>query len=351
MCRPRMGNTPPAELGERIARQIVAGRVNELSPASGLAEEQRMSQLPSKSCLKAYYLNRAGRSIAYGMGCAWLGRSDDQAGIQADIQTLEAAYDAGFRYFDTSAAYGDSELRLGQFIPRVARDSLFIATKSGIPPQLSPGEAAVFVQQSLARSLERLHTDHIDLFQIHDVGTLEQVLAEHGVLEVLLEARRQGVIRYYGLATRHHVLLEVATRRGDFDTILTYSDYTPLDQSAGPLIALASARGVGVINASPLSSGLLTGRDPREIGAPAHTDQDRRRQRAIQFYDLCQQFNTPVLAAALQFPLSNPNVDITLTGPASVAEVTAGVRALETPVPPGLWPARQEPVQSRREAE
>jgi|GEM_PF-816632 D-threo-aldose 1-dehydrogenase len=299
--------------------------------------------------VRSYLLCRNGRTIAYGMGCAWLGRSQDPAAIRADLQTLEAAYEAGYRYFDTSARYGDSELRLGHLVARVPRRTIFIATKAGIPPELPPDAAANVVRESLARSLERLRTDYLDLFQIHDVDTLDQVFAENGVLGILGEARRQRVIRFYGLATRGHALLEAATRRGGFDTILTYKDYNAVDQSAAQLIALAHERGVGVINASPLSSGLLAAPDPRMTPVPVHRDLARRRERAIQLHALCRRFNVPLLAVALQFPLRNAAIDITLTGPASAAEVATGIQALEATVPPALWEEWEEMLRTMRE--
>ncbi len=216
----------------------------------------------------------------------------------------------GFRYFDTAPYYTNSEFVLGEFISGVPRESIFVATKFNLAKNLSPRQASEHVRKSLAESLRRLKTDTIDLFQVHDVSNLENVLAEEGALDVLRQARQEGVIRYFGLATRWHNLLSHAAQHGEFDTVLTYSDYTPFNQSAEPVITLADGQGVGVINASPLAGS---------------------RERKLDLKD------SRVLGAVLAFPLQNPGIDINLTGPANSLEVRSSVAALNHEVDKTLW--------------
>lgn len=278
----------------------------------------------------------AGDRLALGMGCATIGGRADEALLETYRRTLEDAYAAGLRYFDSSPLYGGSEFRLGEFLRGVPRASYFLATKSLLPDAFTPQEAAVHVRQSLRNSRERLGVDMIDLFQIHDVQTLDQVLLPGGVLEALLAARAAGEIRYIGLATRRHDLLETAVRHGDFDTILTYMDYTPINTTASEVIRLATEKRVGVINGSPLSFGLLTGDDPRKREYPSG-EWDVWQERAVRLYDLCQARNLSVLNLALRFPLQNPNIAITLTGPGAPEELRATLTAAATPVPSSLW--------------
>ena len=195
---------------------------------------------------------------------------------------------------------------------------------------------ALFIRQAIRNSQERLGVETIDLFQIHDVETLEQVLPSGGVVEALVEAREAGSIRYFGLATRFHDLLETAVLHGEFDTILTYADYTPLNPSASDLITLAAARGLGIINGSPLAFGLLTGQDPR---TNAHLNGEWRllRRRASQLFDFCQQRAVPLLAVAMQYPFQNPGINITLTGAASPEELQKTLTACQTELPPDFW--------------
>jgi D-threo-aldose 1-dehydrogenase len=265
-----------------------------------------------------------------------LGRGGDATTQRRYQETLENAYVAGFRYYDTAELYGGSEFRVGKFLRTVPRNSVFVATKSRIPPQLTPEEAAIHVRQSLHNSLERLGVSTLDLFQIHDISTLEQVLASGGVLEVLLKAKSEGLIRYIGLATRWHDLSEIAADTPGFDTVLTYLDYNLIDQSADFLIAHAAARGIGVINATPLANGLLVGTDPRH-STETHPEVRRYRLRAIRLYDFAVSHGIPLLALALQFPNQNPGVSITLTGPADPDQLRSTIDACTVEIPPQVW--------------
>ena len=271
-----------------------------------------------------------------GLGTAYIGQGADETIRTLFQQTLDEAYTAGIRYYDTSAQYGGSEYRVGEFLQRVDRASVFVATKSPIPAALNAKEAALHVRQGLRNSLERLGIAQIDLFQIHDVERLDQVLGARGVLEMLIEAREQGLIRYFGLATRFHHLLETAVQHGQFDTVLTYTDFTPVQQSARSLIALAAQLGVGVINGSPLAFGLLTGGDPR---TKPHLDSERLQgaNMAGKLYDFCQAHQFPLLALAMQYPLSNPDINITLTGAAFPKELRATLEAVRQPLPDDIW--------------
>jgi aryl-alcohol dehydrogenase-like predicted oxidoreductase len=277
-----------------------------------------------------------GHPLRLGMGCATLGNKSDAASLMQYQATLDAAYEQGLRYYDTSVLYGGSEFRVGEFLRRVPRENVFIATKSTVLPSLTPAEARRMVRERLHSSLERLGVEQIDLFQIHDVETLDQVLPDDGILSYLIKAREEGLIRYFGLATRYHDLLRTAVRHGEFDTILTYLDYTPLDQSAAPLITEAAHKNVGVINGSPLAFGLLTGHDPR---TNPNISREFRRYiaSASDLYDFAAARKVSMLSLALQFPLLHPGISITLTGPATSEELKASLSACREPLPETFW--------------
>jgi len=279
----------------------------------------------------------AGNAVAYGIGCAWLGRKmEDQAQAKADVATLLAAYERGFRYYDTANAYCESERVVGAFVKEVPRDTIFVATKSRLPRDTSPQQAAAALADNLERSLVRLQTDRIDLFQIHDVDAFAPLVTDGGAVDTLLRFQSEGVIRHIGLATRQHGLLEQAVRDGRFASILTYSDYTPINRSAEAVIRAANDRRVAAINGSPLCLGWLSGADPRT--RQARSPEERQRQdRAVLFYDYCLEQGVSVLAAALQYPLRNRSIAITLTGPASPDEVAASAAALGEPIPDAFW--------------
>jgi aryl-alcohol dehydrogenase-like predicted oxidoreductase len=296
----------------------------------------RSDRPPFREEVRRFHIRLPGGTIPLGMGCAYLGGDADTERLQQFQQTLEQAYARGVRYFDTAEMYGGSEFRLGRFVRSADRSSLFLATKSRVIPSLTPEEAAWQVRQYLHNSLERLGTDYLDLYQIHDVNTLDQVLAAGGVLETLLAAKQEGLIRYIGLATRWHDLSETAAAHPGFDTVLTHLDYTLLDQSARLMIEFAAQRGVGVINASPLGSGLLTGRDPR-LHQETYLEVRRYRPLAIKLYDFCQERGISLLAMALQYPMLHPGISITLTGPSRPQELNANLDACQKRIAPEVW--------------
>jgi aryl-alcohol dehydrogenase-like predicted oxidoreductase len=148
-------------------------------------------------------------------GAAALGEVTQDA---ADASVQEAL-DAGINHLDVAASYGDAELRLGPWMPRI-REQVFLATKTG-------DRDAEGAWASVNRSLERLQTDHVDLIQLHAVGDLDEldkVTDKGGALEAALRAVDEGMAGAVGITghgdaapTTH---LE-ALRRHPFTTVLT----------------------------------------------------------------------------------------------------------------------------------
>src|SRR5512143_1218222 len=107
---------------------------------------------------------------------------------------LEILLHFGINHIDTAASYGDAELRVGPWMPR-HRDRFFLATKT--EERTRQG-----ARDSLHRSLERLQTDHVDLFQIHNLSDPQEwkiALGAGGALGTFVEAREQGLTRFIGI--------------------------------------------------------------------------------------------------------------------------------------------------------
>jgi aryl-alcohol dehydrogenase-like predicted oxidoreductase len=134
-------------------------------------------------------------------------------------RSVQEALDGGINHFDVAASYGDAELRLGPWMPRI-RDQIFLATKTG-----ERDRDAAWAQ--INASLERLQTDHVDLLQLHAVGDLDEldeVTGRGGALEAAVRARDEGLVGAVGITghgpTAAQTHLE-ALRRFDFATVLT----------------------------------------------------------------------------------------------------------------------------------
>ncbi len=147
-------------------------------------------------------------------GAAALARVDQAA---AD-RTLDMLLAHGVNHIDTAARYGDSELRIGAWMPR-HRTHFFLATKTGM-------RTAAAAREELHRSLERLRVDHVDLIQLHSLAhpdDWDRAMGPGGALETLVEARAQGLVRFIGV-TGHGWAIPAMHRRSlarfDFDAVL-----------------------------------------------------------------------------------------------------------------------------------
>jgi aryl-alcohol dehydrogenase-like predicted oxidoreductase len=138
-------------------------------------------------------------------------------------RSIELALASGINHFDTAADYGDSELRLGSWMHRI-RDQIFLATKTG-------ERTAAGVYGSIARSLERLQVERVDLIQLHavcDLDDLDRATGRGGAIEGVIRSRDEGLVGAIGI-TGHGmqapaVHLE-AIRRFPFETVLTPYNY------------------------------------------------------------------------------------------------------------------------------
>src|SRR4051794_21730356 len=136
----------------------------------------------------------------------------------ADV-SLQEALDAGINHLDVAAGYGDAELRLGPWMPRI-RDGVFLATKTGLRERDPAWE-------QINASLERLQTDHVDLIQLHAVGDLDEldkVTVPGGALEAALRAVDEGLAGAVGITGHGHQAPSThleALRRHPFTTVLT----------------------------------------------------------------------------------------------------------------------------------
>lgn len=160
-------------------------------------------------------LGRTGHlSTVVTLGAAGIGRVEQDVADRA----IQAALDCGVNHVDVAPSYGDAELRLSPWMPRL-RDRIFLGCKT----RQRTRDAA---KAELHRSLERLETDRLDLYQLHAVGKLHELdecTAKGGALEALVEAREEGLIRWLGITGHTHdapsTHLE-ALRRFDFDTVM-----------------------------------------------------------------------------------------------------------------------------------
>lgn len=291
-----------------------------------------------------------------GLGCAPLGNlfravSDDDARA-----TVDAAWDAGLRFFDTAPLYGHglSERRLGAALAGRRRDEYVVATKVGrllVAPQVPPPDT-IFVDvppevpvfdfsrdgtlRSIEESLIRLGLDRLDVVHVHDPDDhLDEALA--GAFPTLCALRDQGVISAVGCGMNQVAALQLLVERVDLDCVLLAGRHTLLDHgSADDLFAACAAREVGVVLGGVFNSGLLADPDtaPTFDYGPAAPELVVATQRLRR---IAASHGVPLPAAALAFALRHPVVSCAVVGARTAAEVLDDAHLAAFDVPDALW--------------
>jgi aryl-alcohol dehydrogenase-like predicted oxidoreductase len=157
-------------------------------------------------------------------------------------RVVAEAIEKGVNYFDVAPAYGDAELKLGPALEPY-RKKVFLACKTG--QRKREGAAA-----ELKESLKRLRTDYFDLYQLHAITDVKKdvdtVFAKGGTMEIFIEARKQGRIRYLGFSAHSEEAALAAMERFDFDSILFPINFATFYKgNFGPkVIAAAKSKGV-----------------------------------------------------------------------------------------------------------
>ena len=275
--------------------------------------------------------------------------------------TVDAAWDAGVRVFDTAPHYGLglAERRLGEALADRPREEYVLSTKVGrllVPDPEGAGrrDLPVFdvpadvrrvwdfsrdgVLRSLEESLQRLGTDSVDVVYVHDPDEHgEQAAAE--AVPALVELREQGVVRAIGVGMNQSAMLTRFVRETDVDLVMCAGRYTLLEQPAlDDLLPAASERDVAVVAAAVFNSGLLARDEPPADATYGYAPAPQAvLDRARELARVCRGHGTTLPAAALQLPLAHPGVVSVAVGVRSPEELRADVDLLAAPVPDELW--------------
>ena len=162
---------------------------------------------------------------------------------------LQKAYDNGINFFDTARGYSDSEEKIGYALSAV-RSNVIIASKSMAPDQKA-------LREHLETCLKNLKTDYIDIFQIHNPKKLPDPNDPNSIYQVLLEAKKKGLIRFIGITNHRLDIALEAAASGLYDTV-QFPLSSLSTQADLELIAECKKRDLGVIAMKALSGGLIT---------------------------------------------------------------------------------------------
>ena len=304
-----------------------------------------------------------------GFGAAPLGNLFRAISEETAQSVLEAAWDAGVRYYDTAPLYGLglSETRLNHFLRGKPRAEYVVSTKVGrileaTTPERRDGIGKWVdvparrerydyshdgVLRSLEFSLERLGLDHVDILYAHDIdifnhGTAEAMLARleefmAGGYRALCRLREEGVIKAFGAGLNEWEPCDWLMARGAFDIFLLAGRYTLLEQGAQGFMDRAAAQGVGVVIGGPYNSGILaTGPRPGVHYNYAPAPQAML-DRAGRLQAITKAHGVRLVDAAFRFPLLHPATVSVIPGGQGLAEMDSNAQAAAAPIPVALW--------------
>ncbi|MFN0192861.1 MAG: aldo/keto reductase [Aestuariivirga sp.] len=305
-----------------------------------------------------------------GFGTAPLGnlfRPHTEKDAQA---TLDAAWKAGIRYYDTAPLYGLglSETRLNHFLRGKKRQDYVISTKVGrrltvcLPNERTgigkffdtPSRRENFdytydgFMRSFEDSLERLGTDSVDILFVHDIDMFThgseaardahvKTLMSSGY-KALAKLRDEKVVRAIGAGVNEWQVSETLLRQGDFDLFLLAGRYTLLEQEAlESFLPLCVERGAGIVLGGPYNSGILAVGPVK--GAMYNYDPAPKAvlDRVAAIEAVCKTHKVKLPQAALRFPLLHPSVVTVIPGAASPKEVALNLKTMSVKIPKGLW--------------
>ena len=266
-------------------------------------------------------------------GASSLGSVFRETNEKESFEAVEAAIEGGINFIDVSPYYGHykAETVLGKALRNIPREKYFLSTKVGRYGKDGVNTwdySARRVTDSVYESMERLDIDFIDLINVHDIefqaalpGGLQKVVDE--TLPALFELRDKGVVGHVGITDLQLENLKwVVERCEGVESILNFCHYTLNDDAITDYLDFFEQHGVGIVNASPLSMGLLSQR-----GVPAWHPAPKALVEACQkTAEYCNAKGYPIEKLAVQYSVSNPRIASTLFSSANPDNVRRNIQ-------------------------
>lgn len=267
-------------------------------------------------------------------GASSLGSVFRETKEKESFEAVEAAIEGGINFIDVSPYYGHykAETVLGKALRNIPRDRYFLSTKVGRYGKDGKNTwdySAQRVTDSVYESMERLGIDFIDLINVHDIefqaalpGGLQKVVDE--TLPALFELKAKGIVGHVGITDLQLQNLKWVvehSEKGAVESILNFCHYTLNDDALEDYLGFFEMYGVGVINASPLSMGLLSQRGV-PVWHPAPKPLVKACQRAAEF---CREKGYPIEKLAIQYSVSCPRIASTLFSSANPDNVRRNI--------------------------
>jgi L-galactose dehydrogenase len=259
------------------------------------------------------------------------------------IATVKAALDAGINYFDVAPAYGAtrSETVLGKALKGVDRSRYYLSTKVG--KYTAPGVygedtldySRARIRASIDESAARLGNDYFDMIYIHDIEYQNRCHTDWAMTEgfaAVKELIREGRVGGVGFGIYPIDLWQRILKEMPVDAVLVHNHYCLNDDRLLELLPLAQKNDVGLVNASPYASGLLTDRGPADWHPATAEDRAVFRKAA----DFCRAQGTSISKIAFQFASQNPEIPTTMFSTANRESLKRSLQWHEEPLDHGM---------------
>ena len=276
-------------------------------------------------------LGRTGMQVSrLSFGASSLGSVFHSTKLNESIDAVIAAVDGGIHFIDVSPYYGHykAETVLGEALRNIPRDKYYLSTKVGRYGEDGRNTwdySAERVTRSVYESMERLGIDHIDLINVHDIefqgrmeGGLQKIVDE--TLPALTELKRKGVVSHVGITDLQLENLKWVIEHvddGTVESVLNFCHYCLCDDALSDYLDFFEQHGVGIVNASPLSMGLLSQRGVPDWH-PAPKPLVEACARAARH---CADKGYAIERLAMQYSVSNPRIATTLFSSANPENV------------------------------
>jgi len=268
------------------------------------------------------------------------------------IEAVFTAIDGGINFIDVSPYYGHykAETVLGKALRQIPSDKYILSTKVGRYGKDGVNTwdySAKRAKESVYESMDRLGIDHIDLINVHDIefADLKQVAEE--TLPALVELREQGVVSHVGITDLQPENIKWViehTEPGVVESVLCFCHYCLNDDLLTEYFDWFESKGIGLINASPLSMGLLSSRGIPEWHPAAKSLVEACAKAA----EYCRSQGYPIEKLAVQYAVSSDHIATTLFSSANPENVKKNIQFVEDPIDWDLVKKVQEIIGDQR---
>jgi D-threo-aldose 1-dehydrogenase len=324
--------------------------------------------------IKKRPLGNTGISVSeIGFGAASIGNLYSETTDEQAQEVMEKCWELGIRFYDTAPEYGHglSERRMGNALRKHAHDNYVLSTKVGdllyaqhdkLPDENKFVNKLEFhlrhdysydgIMRCFEDSLQRLGLHTLDVLLVHDLDPIihdGEIFEKHfktylkSGYKAMDELRSSGAVKAIGFGIKQWETCMAAMEQGSYDCFMLQGNYTLLEQPAlNKFLPLCEKEKIAVFIAGPFGSGILATGPVKNANFHHQAAGQEILDRVTKMQNICNEFNVPLAAAAIQFPLKHPAISSVVIGSRSAQRMQQNVDYYHTDIPDALWSALKE---------